>query len=38
MKELLEKLDAYAAAAKIKNQKETADICRRYLPISIWNI
>ena len=26
------------AAAKIKNQKETADICRKYLPIKIWNI
>jgi len=31
---------AYAAAddAKIKNQKETANICRRYLPIEIWSI
>jgi hypothetical protein len=30
---------AYAAdAARIKNQKQTADICRRYLPIKIWNI
>ena len=31
---------AYAAAfaaAKVKNQKETADICRKYLPIEIWN-
>ena len=27
-----------ADAAKIKNQKETADICRKYLPIEIWNI
>ena len=36
--------DAYAAyaadyaAARTKNQKETADICRKYLPIEIWNI
>lgn len=37
---------AYAAAAayaddddaRIKNEKETADICRKYLPIEIWNI
>ena len=29
--------DAYAAARK-KNQQETADICRKYLPIEIWNI
>ena len=30
---------AYAAdAAKKKNQKQTADICRKYLPIEIWNI
>ncbi len=28
---------AYAAARK-KNQKLTADICRKYLPIEIWNI
>lgn len=27
-----------AATAKMKNQKETADICRKYLPIEIWNI
>ena len=31
--------DAYAyAAARIENQKQTADICRKYLPIEIWNI
>lgn len=33
--------DAYAAtiaAARKKNQKLTADICRKYLPIEIWNI
>jgi hypothetical protein len=30
---------AYAAdAARTKNQLETADICRQYLPIEIWNI
>jgi len=32
---------AYAAAdsaAKIRNQKRTADICRKYLPIEIWNL
>jgi len=30
---------AYAyAAAKEKNKQETADICRKYLPIEIWNI
>jgi hypothetical protein len=30
---------AYAAAyARTKNQKETADICRKYLPIEIWKI
>ena len=29
---------ADASDAKIKNQKETADICRKYLPIEIWNI
>ena len=28
---------AYAASRK-KNQQETADICRKYLPIEIWNI
>ena len=31
--------DAYAAYdAKTENQKETADICRKYLPIEVWNI
>jgi hypothetical protein len=33
--------DAYAAAyaaAKKENQQLTADICRKYLPIEIWNI
>jgi hypothetical protein len=38
--------DAYAAAAaaaayaaaRTKNQQATADICRKYLPIEIWNI
>ncbi len=29
---------ADADAARIKNQKETADICRKYLPITIWNL
>jgi len=31
---------AYAAtyAARTKNRLETADICRKYLPIEIWNI
>ena len=33
---------AYAAAdaadARTKNQMETADICRKYLPIQIWKI
>jgi hypothetical protein len=30
---------AYAYAdARTKNQMETADICRQYLPIEIWNI
>ena len=29
---------AYAADAKIENQQLTADICRKYLPIEIWNI
>jgi hypothetical protein len=28
---------AYAAARK-ENQRLTADICRKYLPIEIWNI
>ena len=27
---------AYAAARK-QNQKQTADICRKYLPLEIWN-
>jgi hypothetical protein len=31
--------DTYAAAAaKKNNQQQTADICRQYLPIKIWNI
>jgi len=30
--------DAAAAYAKTKNRMETADICRKYLPIEIWNI
>jgi hypothetical protein len=30
--------DAYAADARKKNQQLTADICRKYLPIEIWNI
>jgi len=25
-------------AAKIKNQKETADIVRKYIPIELWNV
>ena len=29
--------DAASSAASVKNQKETADICRKYLPIEIWN-
>lgn len=29
---------ASANAAKKQNQKETADICRKYMPIEIWNI
>ena len=29
---------ATTAAARKKNQKLTADICRKYLPIEIWNI
>ena len=28
----------YAAAALEENQQRTADICRKYLPIEIWNI
>ena len=31
-------VDAAAYAARIKNQKETADICRKYLPIELWNL
>ena len=27
-----------ACAAKIKNQKETADIVRKYIPIEFWNV
>ena len=27
-----------ADAAKKENQQQTADICRKYLPIAIWNI
>jgi hypothetical protein len=29
---------ASASATKTSNQKLTADICRKYLPINIWNI
>ena len=29
---------ANAAAAKKENQQLTADICRKYLPIEVWNI
>lgn len=29
---------SYVADAKKENQKLTADICRKYLPIEIWNI
>lgn len=29
---------ADAADAKIKNQMATADACRKYLPIEIWNV
>jgi len=29
---------AYADAAKKENQQLTADICRKYLPIEVWNI
>jgi len=29
--------DADAYAAKKQNQKQTADICRKYLPLEIWN-
>ena len=28
---------AASAAAKKENKKQTADICRKYLPIEIWN-
>jgi len=28
---------AAGAAARKQNQKQTADICRKYLPIEIWN-
>lgn len=28
---------AWAAATKAENQKLTADICRQYLPLKIWN-
>ena len=28
---------AYAAADKKQNEKQTADICRKYLPIEIWD-
>jgi len=24
-------------ASRVKNQKQTADICRKYLPIQIWD-
>jgi len=27
-----------AAAAEKENQKLTADVCRKYLPIEIWNV
>jgi len=30
--------DAYAAAARTNNRQQTADICRQYLPIEVWNI
>ena len=29
---------AFNAAAKRENQQLTADICRKYLPIEVWNI
>jgi len=29
---------AYAAAARTNNRQQTADICRQYLPIEVWNI
>jgi hypothetical protein len=31
-------IKAYARETRTSNQKETADICRKYLPIEIWNI
>ena len=30
--------DAAAGYAEKKNQQQTADICRKYLPIELWNI
>jgi hypothetical protein len=30
--------DAAAASARKENQQLTADICRKYLPIEVWNI
>ena len=30
--------DIVADIAREQNQKQTADICRKYLPIEIWNI
>ena len=29
---------SYLAGAKKENQKLTADICRKYLPIKVWNL
>jgi hypothetical protein len=29
---------AYAASAKKQNQKLTADICRKYLPLDLWDL
>jgi hypothetical protein len=29
---------AYVAAAKKQNQLQTADICRKYLPIELWGV
>jgi hypothetical protein len=26
------------AVTKVKNEQETADICRKYLPLEVWNI
>jgi hypothetical protein len=31
-------IKAYANETRTSNQKKTADICRKYLPIEIWNI